>query len=146
MYNNHVVNSNNNYIQNEMPKDNESNDDNDNVITINNPYHNKYVGILYGDTINREYDKINTNVKAYSAEIYVSDGYDNVKALDIKIENNKKVEVKERVDIPNKPLEEMNIDELHQVILDKMAKNGNVTEYILSFLINDTNTINHPPA
>ena len=24
-----------------------SNDDNDNVITINNPYHNKYVGILY---------------------------------------------------------------------------------------------------
>ena len=119
-----------------------SNDDNDNVITINNPYHNKYVGILYGDTINKEYDKININVKAYSAEIYVSDGYDNVKALDIKIENNKKEEVKERVDIPNKPLEEMNIDELHQVILDKMAKNGNVTEYMKKAVYDN----NHKPS
>lgn len=119
-----------------------SNDDNDNVITINNPYHNKYVGILYGDTINREYDKININVKAYSAEIYVSDGYDNVEALDIKIENNKKEEVKERVDIPNKPLEEMNIDELHQVILDKMAKNGNVTEYMKKTVYDN----NHKPS
>ena len=86
--------------------------------------------------------KININVKAYSAEIYVSDGYDNVKALDIKIENNKKVEVKERVDISNKPLEEMNIDELHQVILDKMAKNGNVTEYMKKTVYDN----NHKPS
>ena len=36
----------------------------------------------------------------------------------------------------------MNIDELHQVILDKMAKNGNVTEYMKKTVYDN----NHKPS
>ena len=117
-----------------------SNDDKDNNITINNAYHDKYVGILSGDVIYKKDNKLNINVKAYSGEIFVANGYDNVKALDIKIEN--KEEVKERIEVPNKPLEEMNIDELHQLILDKMAKNGNVTDYMRKTVYDN----NHKPS
>ena len=45
--------------------------------------------------------------------------------------NNEKIKYEERikdVEVPNKPFEDMSIEELQQVILNKMAKNGPITD------------------
>lgn len=106
-----------------------SNDSKDNEIIINNPIHDKYIGILYGNELIKEDNKIKINIKASSGDIYVAFGFDKVKPINIM----KKDEIKEErkiVDVPNKPYESMSILELQQAILNKMAKNGNVTDYM----------------
>lgn len=106
-----------------------SNDSNDNEIIIDNPKHEKYIGILYGNEIIKNDNKIKINIKAFSGDIFVSSGYNKVKPLNINIEKEIKDERK-AIDVPNKPIEEMSVIELQQLILNKMAKNGNVTDYM----------------
>ena len=105
-----------------------SNDDKDNYISIDS-YHDEYVDILSGEVFKKS-NKLDINIKTSGALILVAKGFNNVKPLDIKIDNNKKEEEIKEIDVPAKPLEELSIDELHQYILNKMASNGVVTEYM----------------
>ena len=59
-----------------------------------------------------------------------------VKAETVKVPEEKKLEAK--VTVPNKPYEEMTIEELQQAILEKMRQNGPVTDYMLGTVRENT--------
>lgn len=67
---------------------------------------------------NKEHIEVNEDL---ISSLKISNGNRNV-------ENEKYKDLDENNLAPNKPLEEMEIEELQQVILNKMAKNGPVTD------------------
>ena len=48
------------------------------------------------------------------------------------------VPVEKPVTVPNKPYEEMSIEELQEAILEKMRKNGPITDYMLGTVRENT--------
>lgn len=115
------------------------------IVTVNNgdedfqmtlPVKNKsvYTGGISGEKISVKDGCISVNVKANSGEIWMAESFGNVvhehveikipeKTADLIIEEKPKI----KIDL-NKPYEEMTIEELQQAILDRMAKNGPVTD------------------
>lgn len=127
-----------------------NNDDAD--VTINLPANSdKYVGALSGENVSADNDMISLTIKGNSGEIWIP-SYDTKKYTPVNIEiktpkyepinpETKPLEIKpenktEQTDnkndntkIPeNKPYEEMSVEELQLCIIEKMKKNGPVTE------------------
>ena len=107
-----------------------SNDDKDNLVEIKNPYHDKYIGIFSGDILIKKNNVIKINIKASSGEIYVSNGYYNLKPINIEFNDKKENKIEKRIDVPSKPLEELSIEELHELIIRKMENNGYIDDYM----------------
>jgi len=101
----------------------------DNDFSANIPASGKsYTGGIFGGKVNADNGVISVNIKANSGEIWISDG---AVCKPVKIEIPEKVaEVTDKtpVTVPDKPFEEMTVEELQQAIIDRMAKNGPVTE------------------
>lgn len=93
-----------------------------------------YGGGLSGEVVYCENGYINVKVKANSGEIWLPEGQGEIPEKSVVPEIKEKAEepVKREeaaVKIPeNKSWEEMTVEELQQVILEKMSKNGPVTE------------------
>ena len=118
----------------------------DNHFTINLPSQNaeEYVGGISGERVAVNDGCICINVKANSGEIWLPLGLTDGKAEPIEIVVEEKTHkatvgeeikmpepVKENVKVqanPNKSYEEMTIEELQKAILERMSKNGPVTE------------------
>lgn len=141
-----------------------NNCDNDSMLTLPAP-NGEYIGALSGKKVTSS-GSITVNVKANSGEIWVlSNSLKTVKPLEaIVIEKTKpitpaepvkapeiipeakpevkpevKPEPKKPVEVPkNKSFEEMTIEELQQAILDRMAKNGPVTDYMKKTVYENT--------
>ncbi|MBQ8541715.1 MAG: alpha-amylase [Clostridia bacterium] len=133
-----------------------NNSDNDALLTLSAPS-GEYVGALSGEKVASS-GSITVNIKANSGDIFIlANGsvkapkpvkpvtiskpvvpVEKATASEIKPELKPeikpepiKIEVKKPVSVPiNKPYEDMTVEELQQAILDKMAKNGPVTDYM----------------
>ncbi len=107
----------------------------------------EYVGALTGEKVSADDGYIQVSVPANSGEIWIpSDITDKktepVRVTEIKIPEPIKEEVlheipkeekkpEKTVTVPNKRYEDMTIEELQEAILDKMRKNGPITDYML---------------
>ena len=122
----------------------------DNDCTLNLPAGNcsEYVGSLTGTHIAVNGGYVSVNVRANSGEIWVpADGKEEiiepviteeivkipepekVKKPILSAESSQTIEVsKATIPVQNKSYEEMTVEELQQAILDRMAKNGPVTD------------------
>ncbi len=133
----------------------------DSEVTMNLPCGNfsEYKGALSGKQINVKDGRIQVTVPANYGEIWISEGGFNegitpLKPIEIKSSTKIKTE-KESVKsesvkageektaekvklIPDKPYEEMSVEELQQAILGKMRKNGPVTDYMLGTVMENT--------
>ena len=122
----------------------------------------EYIGALSGQKATVNNGHIHVTVAANSGEIWLPEGMSNEKFEPVKVEKNgsEKIEqpqtepkktmenskVKEEVKLHNetvtvdwsKPYEEMSIEELQEVILEKMRKNGPVTDYMLGTVRENT--------
>ncbi|MBQ8575356.1 MAG: alpha-amylase [Clostridia bacterium] len=120
----------------------------------------EYVGALTGEKVCVNDGHIQVRIPANSGEIWIPEGYldetftpiqsakienapEPVKTVqkpenfeNIKIQEEKKTE--EAVIDPNKPYEEMSVEELQQAILEKMRRNGPVTDYMLGTVRENT--------
>ena len=138
------------------------------VITVNNadkdikmsiPRCNtsEYIGALSGKRVKVESGKINIEILANSGEIWLPTEFSDssiasINTIEIekapepiKIQEKPKVtekvqEIKpEKIDLNlNKPYEEMTVQELQEAILEKMRKNGPVTDYMLGTVRENT--------
>ena len=96
----------------------------------------EYIGLLSGNKVNAENGNLSVTLSANSGDIWIlsnrnmNDNIDKENILHdmLFMEEKPNYEDRKTVKVPNKPYEEMQIEELQQVILDKMAKNGPVTE------------------
>ena len=112
----------------------------------------EYVGALTGKRVRVRSGRLQIEVPANSGEIWIptefcTESFTSVKAVEIvrtsvptkKTEEQKmepvktqnKVEAEKVIVDWNKPYEDMSIEELQEAILEKMRKNGPVTEYML---------------
>ncbi len=119
----------------------------------------KYVGALSGKKVTALDGRIQVKVSANYGEIWISENQNNevfvpIKTIEIeKIpESAKVIEKEERAEPVNiekkqpenvfvdwsKPYEDMTIDELQEAILEKMKKNGPVTDYMLGTVRENT--------
>ena len=128
-----------------------NNADNDCVMSIPSCNTEEYVGSLFGEEVKANGGCININVKANSGEIWlpVSASGKSIEPIEINInkktnekpvletatetcENKKEeitAEIKTETEInQNKTYEEMTVEELQNAILDRMSKNGLVTD------------------
>lgn len=99
-----------------------------------------YVGALSGMKVPVEQDQINVTLQPNSGEIWIPEEgraeepehmpIEPVKFKAVKVEVAMPVtEPEHKIEVPtNKAYEEMTIEELQQAILDKMAKNGPITD------------------
>lgn len=122
----------------------------DNDINMSLPVNNspKYIGALTGTTASVTDGKITVTVPANSGEIWIWEGSLNDEFVPIETvviekteERNEPVqeEKTERIILDlNKPYEEMSVEELQEAILEKMKKNGPVTEYMLGTVRENT--------
>ena len=98
----------------------------------------EYIGLLSNQKVFAVNNNIEVSISGNSGDIFVSsckehieiteDILSNLKFSSNNIENEKYKNLDENILAPNKPLEEMEIEELQQLILNKMAKNGPVTD------------------
>ena len=115
----------------------------DNDFVMNLPVQNKdeYVGGLFGTKVTVKDGCLTVNVKANSGEIWLPSGQADNQVQPIEIEVDDKVEVavckktkepvqptEESVVNHNKSFEEMTVEELQNAILERMSRNGPVTE------------------
>ncbi len=129
------------------------------IITVNNAENDaamnvpcanagEYVGALTGEKVSADGGYIRINVPANSGEIWIASGKtaEPIKPVEIKkIPQPPKAEEPPKpvptepvaVDL-NKPYEEMSVEELQAAILEKMRKNGPVTEYMLGTVRENT--------
>ena len=123
-----------------------NNGDNSSVMTLSCGSNAEYTGALSGKKVKAADGRIQVTVDGNSGEIWISDGQDFVPVsakIEVKIpgkQTEKAEEVKKKkavVDL-NKPYEEMTVDELQEAILEKMRKNGPVTEYMLGTVRENT--------
>ncbi len=126
-----------------------NNDDKDCTLTI--PCHaaSAYTGALSGDKITVKDNQITVTIKADSGDIFIPDNNNKLnftpmeaeikieKPVEIKTEESNEIKLADKEEIkpkepaaavPDKPYEEMTVEELQAAILSKMAKNGPVTE------------------
>ena len=139
----------------------------DKDVTMNIPCSNakEYVGALSGEKIQVKDGQIQVEVKANYGEIWISAGTcseslkpikmvemgksatpeqikveavktGTAKAEAVKSTDEKKIEAV--VTVPNKSYEDMTIEELQEAILQKMRKNGPVTDYMLGTVRENT--------
>ena len=124
-----------------------NNDDNDFMMNLPSSNVKEYVGGLFGERVPVKDGHIFVNVKANSGEIWlpVEISCEEIKPIEIHIKENKEmVNSEETVEIStpaedavkiekivfkqNKTFEEMTIEELQEAILERMKRNGPVTE------------------
>lgn len=138
----------------------------DNDVTMNLPCTNakEYIGALSGEKVTVEDGRIQVKIPANYGEIWLSEGTQSESLVPIKTAEIKKapssVKVEEKpanaetvkapekvteerrsektVTVPNKAYEEMTVEELQAAILEKMRKNGPVTEYMLGTVRENT--------
>lgn len=117
-----------------------NNSDNDCLVRIPASNQGMYTGQIFGESVVAEEGYITFNVKGNSGEILVSQEDDRCEVQPIKVET---VEVKkpepeivvESTEVPkevktdfSKPYEEMTVEELQAAIIERMKRNGPVTE------------------
>ena len=125
-----------------------NNDDNPYCFDVDNCGENDFVGGLWGQKIQAENGRLRVEIPGNSGEIWVSSTTDSMNVTDQpaeelpdlqmitdSIESTLEQEAVGQanpspapVTIRDLPYEELTVEELQQVILDKMAKNGPVTE------------------
>ena len=133
-----------------------NNDDNEASLSVSAYGCGSYTGALGGEKYTAADGRLNFTLKGNSGEIFIPDGesfidfppvkieIENKAEEIIKIEENnkikpeikaeksaaeeKKASVQKEVSIPDKPYEEMTVEELQAVILGLLAKNGPVTD------------------
>ena len=126
-----------------------NNDDKDSTLTIPCSAVTAYTGALSGDKTAVKDNQITVTIKANSGEIFIPDdnGKINFTPVEAEIKIEKPVEEKPEIKtegnteikaekkpqepvtvVPDKPYEQMSVEELQAAILAKMAKNGPVTE------------------
>ncbi len=122
----------------------------DNDINMSFPANNspKYIGALTGTEALVTNGKFTVTVPANSGEIWISEGSLNEEFAPIEIVVTEKTEEKfetvqeektDKITLDlNKPYEEMSVEELQEAILEKMRKNGPVTEYMLGTVRENT--------
>lgn len=119
----------------------------------------EYVGALSGEKVTTKDGYINVTVSANYGEIWISDNADANNIIPIKPEKIKEVHpivkteeataadikistaqinTESEIIVPDKPYEEMTVEELQQAILGKMRKNGPVTDYMLGTVVENT--------
>lgn len=120
----------------------------------------QYTGVLSGEKIDVKDGRIDVNVFANSGEIWIPDELSKQSFAPVKTKAIKKsaepikpaeknIEVKSAeilseketpaaVSVANKPYEEMSVEELQTAILEKMKKNGPVTDYMLGTVKENT--------
>ena len=124
-----------------------NNADNEVVMNLQVEGSAEYVGALTGERISVKGGRIQVKVNANSGEIWIPAEIINESFAPIempKIEKTSKVEPAvetepEKVTVDwNKSYEDMTIEELQEAILEKMRKNGPVTEYMLGTVRENT--------
>lgn len=118
-----------------------NNSDDDFMMQIPAQNAEEYVGGLSGIKVPVTDGAISVNVKANSGEIWLPVGVTKEEVVPVQLNqiatetekavSNKTVEIEEPVKAekdPNKPFEEMTVEELQSAILDRMRRNGPVTE------------------
>ena len=130
----------------------------DNAVTMTLPCGNAaaYVGALTGEKVAVKDGRIQVTVAGNSGEIWLPEGETVVamppveipikteppKAVQASIPTEKEPEAVQKepkaVTIPDKAYEDMTVEELQAVILEKMAKNGPVTDYMRSTVQENT--------
>lgn len=128
-------------------------------ITVSSCGHNGFIGALSGKKISAQNGNINISLEANSGDIWLIDSSEySIEPIEIKAEiitetvaqtpiveekveevktepKIETVEVEKSIKIPpvvpNKPLEEMDVPELQRVILDKLSKNGPLTDRMI---------------
>lgn len=132
----------------------------DSEIVMNVPCTNEgeYIGALWGERITSKDGQLKVTVPASCGEIWLpselkAEDFSSVKPLEIKKasapvsaaqapDRKEKAEEQKKPDItatvPDKPYEEMTVEELQAAILEKMRKNGPVTEYMLGTVRENT--------
>ncbi len=128
------------------------------IVTVNNADHEayfslpageskEYVGGLTGDKVSAEDGRISVTVSGNSGEIWIpaeiySDGFAPIKAV---VTKKRSVSVPkaepsvEKVTVDwSKPYEEMSVEELQEAVLEKLCKNGPVTDYMLGTVRENT--------
>lgn len=122
-----------------------NNDDTGSTLSISAEGNNEYICAFSGNTVKAENGRITIELNGCSGEILYSANCKNIKTepvkteipLEVKIKEPEKPKVQEikaeiknqkTVSVPDKPYEEMTVEELQAVILAKMAKNGPVTD------------------
>ncbi len=134
-----------------------NNSDNDVIMNLSCGISAEYVGALTGVRVSATHGKFQVKVPANYGEIWISeDSFDESLAPveTVKIEKIEKIEKSpESIKITekeeenktdkitmdlNKPYEEMSVEELQAAILEKMRKNGPVTDYMLGTVKENT--------
>ena len=135
-----------------------NNADNDVCMNLQAGNSTEYIGALSGEKVTVVDGCIEVKVSGNSGEIWIpaemySDSFAPVKMVEIKktpvvkvetakVETAKaeeaKTEVKEVVVDWNKSLEDMSVEELQEAVLEKMRRNGPVTEYMLGTVRENT--------
>lgn len=121
-----------------------NNDDNDTVVNLPAGC-NEYVGAISGEKVSANGGRLTACIKGNSGEIWVPSGSaktykpveavfevkaaEPVKTCEAKTESKQEAKSEKPVEIPkNKSYEEMTVEELQLCIIEKMRKNGPVTE------------------
>ena len=133
----------------------------DNEVNMNLPCGNykEYIGALSSERAKVTDGRIQVKVPGNYGEIWISDGDSFEKTEIIKIaepaavpekaensvaaeksEGSDNIKLKEEkpVAVPDKPYEEMSVEELQEAILEKMRRNGPVTDYMLGTVRENT--------
>ncbi len=137
-----------------------NNHDNEVIMNLTCTNAKEYVGALSGEKATVKDGCIQVKVPANCGEIWLPDELmhesptpikkqeikeapapvkleeEPVKAITVKSTEEKKADV--TVSVPNKPYEEMTVEELQAAILDKMKRNGAVTDYMLGTVRENT--------
>ncbi len=118
------------------------------AMTLPGGHAEQYVGALSGETVTTRDGQLHVNVPANGGEIWLPiGGADVVVPLSIEnkplpitptaqptVDNEENIPENttpiEGIVVPNKPYEEMTVEELQAAILDKMRQNGPVTDYM----------------
>ena len=133
-----------------------NNADNEVYMDLEAGYSTKYVGALSGERIYASNGRIQVRVPANYGEIWIpsemaDESFAPVKMIEIvktenyqksseqpKTENNNDFKSENVVVDWNKSYEEMSVEELQEAILEKMRKNGPVTDYMLGTVRENT--------
>ena len=138
-----------------------NNSDSEATVSFNAPQ-GEYKGVIFGTKVKSD-GTLNIKIPANSGEIWILSGAikGTTPLKPIVIEKTKPIEPAEKVKAPeiapeikpepikieaikpfrapiNKPYEDMTVEELQQAILDKMAKNGPVTDYMKKTVYDNT--------
>lgn len=101
-----------------------------------------YMGALSGEYVMAQDGRVSLNIKGNYGEIWVPSGMKEIEPISITIEEDKKEVILEKEEVVQKPVcieemvsvkpqksyEDMTVEELQEVILEKMRGNGSVTE------------------